>query len=147
MSVVCECLKYADILNEIIDCCNLISSDKRFKRNKDLALVVLCRYVFGKGLNGCYSTYKVQPMLCFNFIFTTLPSFTWCEWIFHSMCGKVASDETTTINSQKPQPHIHLHNVKYESAVIFMEPCYGCSIILREPCSGGGYIFRNHQLF
>ncbi|KAF6029290.1 NSUN5 [Bugula neritina] len=58
MSVVCECLKYADILNEIIDCCNLISSDKRFKRNKDLALVVLCRYVFGKGLNGCYSTYK-----------------------------------------------------------------------------------------
>lgn len=63
MAVVCECLKYSQVLTEVLELCKLQSSDKRLKKNKELALVLLHRHLIGKGLNGCFSKYKVI-LLC-----------------------------------------------------------------------------------
>ncbi|XP_067946116.1 28S rRNA (cytosine-C(5))-methyltransferase-like isoform X2 [Watersipora subatra] len=58
MSVVCECLRHASILREVLELSSFQLCDKRFKKNEELALVVLHQHLFGKGLNGCYSKFK-----------------------------------------------------------------------------------------
>jgi len=60
MSVVGGTVRYADILTEIMNKCKLQASDPRFKKNPELALVVLHRFLFSSSLNGCYTKYKVS---------------------------------------------------------------------------------------
>ena len=71
MSLVCECLKYSPILEEVLDLCNLQSSDRRLKKSRELTLVVLHRHLFGKGLNGCFAKFKVS--LC-DFFSALIPT-------------------------------------------------------------------------
>lgn len=74
MSVVCECLRHASILREVLELSSFQLCDKRFKKNEELALVVLHQHLFGKGLNGCYSKFKVHFTHIFKFSHTRIAS-------------------------------------------------------------------------
>ena len=84
MSLVCDCLKYMSILNEVLDLCSLQSSDKRLKKNRELAIVVLHRHLFGKGLNGCYAKFKVPIYMCIH-VFND----TWSKEVFWNIATDV----------------------------------------------------------
>ena len=62
MLTVCECLKFYDVLGEVLDECQLQKSDKRLKNNRELAILLLHRHIFspGTGLNGSFSKFKVR---------------------------------------------------------------------------------------
>lgn len=60
MAVVCEVLKYHEVIEDVLGHCDLKKTDKRFKTKENLAVVVLHKYMFGKGLNGCYTQFKVR---------------------------------------------------------------------------------------
>lgn len=80
MFIVSECLKYYHILEEVLDSCNLQSSDKRLKNNRQLAILLLHRHLLaaGGGLNGSFSKFKVGAAVIL---------YVWCVVV---VCGCMA---------------------------------------------------------
>ena len=71
-AVVCETLRYLDILNQIIKNTKLIKREKKIIKNRYLALVLLYEYVVGKGFHKLPKHLKVWfniHSLMFSYIF------------------------------------------------------------------------------